>query len=454
MVKPVRSEILDHSEQAQNLLESVLREDDDDTTPADIISVEEALKERPIMQYDTGREKTRILFVTNDTTFLNPTDDSLERFFTLINYFDEMHIMVLRSGTVPTKPVLRVRDNIWVYIASAENWWWTPVVANEVVAEKQLMFAGGFRPDLIVALEPFESGLAAQMIGKRFNRPVQIHVRTDFTKRRFSKVSSRDKWRRMIARYVLKRATSVRAQTGRIKNNIKKYCPNVVDIKVLPRFNNFKSITEVEPEFDVHDKYKMYNKILLYMGALDKDSTLYQAIDVLKYVLANPRVGLIVVGDGVSQNDCVKKIQKLGLETQTVFLKSIIEPATYLKTADVLVVTDKHTQADEIALQGAVAGIPAIMTHTETREEYFTDEKNAFLCPDNEDKFLEKLRTLVHNLDVRAKFKGNLATQVVPRLAADSEVYQVLYRNSVEMVFLESDAGVGEQDEEGNSNVE
>ncbi len=405
----------------------------DETT----LPVDEVRFQGPTVKYDADRDKARVLFVTNDTSFLNPVDESLERFFKLTSEFDEIHIMVLRSGVIPTKPVLRVRNRIWLYVVSAEYWWWTPVIANEEMAINQLTFANGFRPDLIVALEPFEAGIAAQWIGKAQKCPVQIHVRRNFQTEAWRKESPRNKWRAWMARYVLRRASSVRYQTKQIKDTIAPLCNKNATLELLPRFNNFANIINHAPEFDVHEKYPMYNKIFLYIGALNYDSRLFGAIDVLKYVLANPRVGLIVIGDGPARADCERKLKNLGLQTQVVFAQKVNDISTYLKTADALFVSDTTAAADEIVLQSAVASLPAIMLETDLRLEYFTDTQNAFLCNADLSCFKEKLFTILHNDDIREEMRTQLIRTVLPRLAEDAQQYLVRYRESVERMIID-----------------
>ena len=439
MVRKRKLDDYDEQRRAESLLQdSVNKFSDTEENLDEQVSVAEALQERPLLKYNNNRTRTRVLFVTNDTSFLNPADDNLERFFAVAEYFDEMHIMVLRSGTIPTKPVLRVRSNIWVYIASAKYWWWTPVIANEDVAKQQLFFAGGFRPDVVVALEPFESGLAALWIGKSFSRPVQIHVRQNFLRKGFKSASKRNKWRVRIAWYVLRRAKSVRVQTKEIKEAVADWCKSTSRINLLPWINKFAEIKNSDSDFDVHDAYPMYEKILLFIGPLDYTSTLFGVIDAMKYVLANPKVGLVVLGDGPTKAECEEKMKKLGLHTQVVFPKKVPTIVPYLKSADVLVLTDQTALADELAMQGAVAKIPSIMSETEARSEVFTDTENAFICDDEEKCFIDKFQEVVHNETIRRQFKNSLEQKVAPFLSAQAATYQETYRNIVESVFLET----------------
>ena len=439
MVRSSRSSVTHSQATAAKQLEQSIAADieAEQADTADEISVEEARAERPVASYDDNRQRARVLFVTNDTNFLNRVDEGLDRFFDLAGEFDEIHIMVLRPGVLPTRPVLRVRERVWVYIASSEHWWWTPVIANEETAINQLKFANGFRPDLIVALEPFESGLAAQWIGKAQKRPVQIHVRRNFRSKSWRKENKHNKWRTLIARYVLSRATSVRVQTQQIRDSIQGWCRSDSNLSLLPRFNNFTSIIQHTPEFDLHTKYPMYEKILLYIGALNYDSTLFSALDGMKYVLANPRVGLVIIGDGPIRADCERKIEKLRLQTQVVFAKEVTDIATYLKTADALFLSDTTAMSDELALQAAVATLPTVMTETELRKEYFTDTQNAYICPKDLSCFKEKLLSMLHEPGVATGFQAQLAHTVRPRLAEDAQSYYQRYRETVERMVVD-----------------
>lgn len=62
----------------------------------------------------------------------------------------------------------------------------TPFAGIEMV-EEQLEFANGFRPDLIVARDPFESAIVALKIAKKYNRPTQLHILQDYSTADFYK---------------------------------------------------------------------------------------------------------------------------------------------------------------------------------------------------------------------------------------------------------------------------
>ena len=93
------------------------------------------------------------------------------------------------------------------------------------LAIDQLVFAEGLRPDLIVARDPFESAVLALWLGKKFSRPVQVHVLENYESSQFKNHSRSNFWRSFLPRFTLARVQSVRTSTkilaDRIAQNLK-----------------------------------------------------------------------------------------------------------------------------------------------------------------------------------------------------------------------------------------
>lgn len=352
---------IDASSAASSELEYVLRK----TKKADEapkVTVEQALAEPRVLQPDT-RNVTRALFISRDTSLLNPETQTLDGFLKLSDLFEEVHILILRQGIAPKDPVLRVAHNVWLYTAAAPFWWLTPRAGVRLV-EEQLVFAAGFRPDLIVARDPFESALAAAEISKRFACPAQLHVLEDYTSADFIRQASNNRWRRFLPRFTVKRFLSVRTATSTIERIIAKRF-TIPDLSILPRFQNYESLIKTKPTIDLKEKYKPFVFIMLYIGKLNHESTLYRAIDAARFSLRNPRVGLVVLGDGVAKGEFQKRTKILGIEKQVVFESNVTNAVPYLKSANLLIVTDTDADSDEVVLQGAAAGLPIIMSRTQ-----------------------------------------------------------------------------------------
>ena len=187
----------DASEYERAALEYVLEKETKAKDDTVYVSVEEAIKDAPVYEHQSNRDVTRVLFISQDESLLNPTEQSLDGYTNLADLFDEVHILILRQGIPAKNPVLRLAGNMWLYIASDRKWWGVTLRGNALVSD-QLVFADGFRPDIIVARDPFESAALGLHLSVTYERPLQIHVLEDYTTTEFKNAHLHHRWRRHL----------------------------------------------------------------------------------------------------------------------------------------------------------------------------------------------------------------------------------------------------------------
>ncbi len=402
-------------------------------------SIEVARHGKSLYEVVTDRDTTRLLFISRDESLLNQTKQSLDGYLDLPEVFDEVHVVILRPGIPAKNPVLRVAPNVWLYIATATSWWGTPFAALRLIRE-QLEFADGFRPDLIVARDPYESAVVARLIARRYGRAAQLHILEDFTNPQVQRRMDNSRLRYWIASYITKRFLSVRTATNQITDLVKRTYPAIPDVATLPRLNNYETFTRATVVKSLKQKYPQFSFIALYFGALSHESTAYQVIDAARYILQNKRVGLVIVGDGKARSEFEKRTTILGIANQVVFERVSEDMLGYLKTADVLVVSDSDSIADEVVLRGAAAGIPLIVTETPLRADLFTDGDSALFCPPGESVMMsEKLNMILNNFPLRSQLREQALAVVHTRLHEDPALYRRAYRTSVEQGLFVND---------------
>ncbi|MEK7639435.1 MAG: glycosyltransferase [Patescibacteria group bacterium] len=426
----------DISEHATSELEYVLDEEKKSREPVvPRVTAEEAMTHKRVYQADSSRDVTRVLFISTDTALLNPTTQSLDGYVNLSDLFDEVHILILRRGITSTNPVLRVGTNVWMYTASARYWWLLPAAGKKVI-EDQLVFASGFRPDLIVARDPFESALVALSIGKKYKRPTQLHVLEDFTTKSFLKKHHSNFWRRFIPRFTVTKFLSIRTATDLIEDMLHKYF-KAPDINTLPRLHSYESLISAPVTLDLKEKYRPFTFIILFIGKLSHQSTLFRAIDATRFVLRNPRVGLVVLGDGPARLEFQKRTEILGIKEQVVFETRESDIVPYIKSANLLVVTDTDADSEEIVLQGAAAGIPMVMAETERRADVFIDGQSTYLCePTDTQVFADRINELLNNIGTRRLFTETAQAMISLKFHQDPEEYREAYRMSIEQALF------------------
>ncbi len=399
--------------------------------PVATISVEEALRQAPVATRSSKRDITRVLFISQDATLLNPEHQSLDGYLNLSELFDEVHIVLLREGIPAKNPVLRVSANVWLYTASARYWLFTPKAALNLIYD-QLVFAAGFRPDLIVARDPFECAIVARKVARHFERPAQLHVLDDFTTDDFIKKARHNRWRKFLPRFTIKSFVSVRAGTGTIERLLARTF-TIRDLAILPRYHSYERIIDAPVTLDLKEKYKPFLFFILFIGKLNHESTLFRTIDAARFVLKNPRVGLIVLGDGPAKGEFQKRTKLLGIEKQVVFETRVLDAVPYLKSAHLLMATDSDSDSDEAILQSAAAGLPVIMSRTEKREDIFEHGVNGFLCDETDTQaFADRINDILNNVGLRKVFAMNAVELIAQKFHQNIDEYRESYRASIE----------------------
>jgi len=426
----------DASIHAASELEYILRSEKRTLDPAvPTVSAHEAMTGKPVFQVKSDRDVTRVLFISYNTELLNPTQQSLDGYINISELFDEVHILILRQGIPPKNPVLRAAENVWIYTASSKFWWLTPRTGLKMLAD-QLVFASGFRPDLIVARDPFESAVVAYKAGEKYGRATQLHILDDYTSADFLKKDKHNFWRRFMPRFTVRKFLSVRTETSTLLAMLQ-HKFTIPDIDTLPRYQDYESLLDVKASIDLKDKYRPFVFFMLFVGKLTHASNLHRAIDAARFVLRNPRVGLIVLGGGPSQGEFKRRTKILGIEQQVVFDDKVTDIVPYLKSANLMIVTDSDSDSEDLVLKGAAAGIPMVMARTERREDIFTDGESAFLCEAaNTQSFTDHIDDLLNDIGLRKQFTMNAQDIIRDKFHSKPDQYREAYRTSIEQAFF------------------
>jgi glycosyltransferase involved in cell wall biosynthesis len=404
------------------------------------VSIAEARQGAVHYEATSDRETTRLLFISQDTSLLNQTTQSLDGYLNLSEVFDEVHILILQVGLPSRNPVLRVAPNVWLYIVSSKAGLSMVEAAKTMIVE-QLEFADGFRADLIVARNPLMCGYLALWASRKYSRPALLHVREDFTQKKYFKKYAYPRLMAMLFRYVMKRFISIRTTTDRLTESLQKEYLHTTDIKTLPRFHNFAAIAQSTASIDIKQKYTQFSFIILYIGQLNHGCRAFQAIDSARNLMRSPKVGLVVLGDGEARTELQMRAKVLGIESQVVFEKNTDDMYSYLKSADVLIVPDTDEFSDELTIKGAAAGIPMVLAHTQQRQDLFTDGDSALFFEDNNIiNMSDQMKKVLNDLGVRTALAQSAMIKIGEKLHEDPLAYKLAYRDSVEGALFPEDS--------------
>jgi glycosyltransferase involved in cell wall biosynthesis len=429
----------DQSSRAEAILQHILTEEAVASEFRDErhMTVAEAMAARPVIDQDTGRNSARVLIVTTDESLLLEGSSIRTTYMELGKQLDELHVMCLiaREGK---ETFDRVSANVWFYQVRAKNWWNLPWAARRAASEA-LTWNGSPRPDVIVGVDPFEAGLAARLIAKRFDRPLQYHIETDIFDPSFKLANPDNPWRLRIANYLLKRADSVRTNTRNLRDALQKSYRRIKDVSVMPRFHNFAHILSDPPTFDLHERLTGFTFIILAFGPLSADSYLHELFSALNRLLHNPRIGLLVVGDGPAPQLFLDKVNLLGIAKNVVFEKKASDLVSYLKTADLMIEIDPKDEGEVRVLQAAAAGLPTVMYATALRRDLFVDGVSAFVCDPGDAECLTTKTAKFINTSAMRKQVAEAAKDIAKeRLHEDPAAHYQAMALAIESVLVSS----------------
>ena len=438
MSVPLKKESwIDPSQRAKNILDYVSEDTSEESLARKEaqVSVRQELQAQPIVSVESLRTKSRVLFITQDTSVLDETSEIFMHFNEVKDVFDEVHIVLLYDAGKEKRQTKRFGKNLWVYPLAVKHWLFLSQSITQF-AQQQLIFTGGFRPDVIVALNPFESGIAGITLAEKYDRPFQVHVMEDFTAPAFLEKRKDNKKRIQIAKQVLQRTQSIRTNSEHLREVLSKKFPKIEDVGLLPRHYNIKEILDASSTKSARSVFPQFSFVILFVGDLDHESTLFRAIDASRSVLMSPKIGLVVLGDGPVKKEAQKRAEILGVAKQVVFEAQTSKLLSFLQSANLLLCTDTTKKSDEVVMKAAAAGLPLLVAKTNVREDLFTDGESAFLCdPEDTVDFAQKLGKFLNTNSLRLQFARNAQDVIKSRLHEDPELYKISYRDSIEVVF-------------------
>ncbi|HVZ76234.1 MAG TPA: glycosyltransferase [Candidatus Paceibacterota bacterium] len=198
--------------------------------------------------------------------------------------------------------------------------------------------ASGF--DIVTSQDPFLRGLAALRAARRAKAKLNIQVHAD--------LKGQSWWKRLIARYVLRRADSIRVVSQRAANSLEsmRLRATITVLSVFVDSEAFRKIVPVPHE----------GKIILWIGRFEREKDPLGAIEIYKGVrAAGIDAKLVMLGKG-----SLEKSLRAEAEGLPVDFPGWVDPKPYLAQADVVLCTSRHESWGASIVEALAAGVPVV----------------------------------------------------------------------------------------------
>ena len=384
----------------------------------------------------------KVLFVSSDRNIFKKDSDIQSRYLDYGKLFEEIHVIVFSDKKLGNKNV-KIGDNVFVYptnhIFKLFYLWNIYKIAKKII----LLLGIGNSPLVISSQDPFEAGLAAWMLKKIYKIPLQIQIHTDFLSPYFGKGSFINKFRVILAKFLIPRADGIRVVSERIKNSlVASAClpvgraNSLVPITVLPIFIDTELIKAAPIRVDLHKKYPQFNFIILMVSRLTREKNVGLAIKAMaELVKKHPKLGLVIVGSGPELKKLKFLTSKLQLDESIKFENWTNDPSSYYKTADLFLLTSNYEGYGRTVIEAMVAGLPVVISDVGLVGEIVINDKNGVVVPVGDSKaVVDGVSSLIGDRAKRDRFLEN--TRKTFKMLIKKPEYLELYKKYTESCII------------------
>lgn len=194
--------------------------------------------------------------------------------------------------------------------------------------------------DVVTSQDPFLRGLFALYISRALKARLNVQVHAD--------IFSQSSVRQLLARFVLRRADSVRVVSEKVRQQVVNFGVNK-PVHVLPVFVDIARFRAVK-----HEPHEQ--KTILWIGRFEDEKNPLEAISILAQVR---KMGidakLVMLGTGSLLGQLQQEVGVLPVE-----FPGWQDPAEYLGFADVVLCTSKNESWGASIIEALAAGIPVV----------------------------------------------------------------------------------------------
>ena len=242
---------------------------------------------------------------------------------------------------------------------------------------------------LITAQDPFFAGLVGYLLKRGSGIKLEAQVHGDF----FGRYYRGQRLRLLVAKFVLKRADTIRVVGGRIKESILGLGMAENKITMSPIAIHSEIKKSLSADADWRARYPEYKKIFVWGGRMEPVKNLPWLVEMFAVVARlRPDYLLLLVGGG-SQRSCLqKKIIDLKITESIKLTPWVDDFFSGLCGADCLLLSSLSEGYGLVAMEAAAAGIKIIMNDVGVAGYELRSSESVKILPINDkQKWLEAI---------------------------------------------------------------
>lgn len=271
--------------------------------------------------------------------------------------------------------------------------------------------------DLITTEDPFSTGLVGCLLKNKYGTPLNVQVHCNFCNNKYWIRNRRINWLLdKIAKFVLKRADSIRVGTSLDKKNISRLGIAQNKINVIPVHMDLAKFSHGKGE-KIRTKLlgNEFSRLLTFVGRLSKEKDLVTMLKCIRIVTKQKKdILLAIIGSGREETKLKALTKKLGIEKNVRFLGKIPHEIVpdYLAASDIFLISSLFEGTCIAMAEAIAAGKPVVTTMVAGAEDLIINGKNGYLvkqkdCQQMAEKIIEVLQKY-HDFSSLEQFNRDL----------------------------------------------
>lgn len=147
-------------------------------------------------------------------------------------------------------------------------------------------------------------------------------------------------------------------------------------------------------------------KILLFVGRLGQEKNVTFLLSSFSQLVQElPHTKLVLVGGGPEEKNLKKQAEELGVVQSVIFTGTLprTEVVNCYLGADLFVFASKTETQGLVLVEAKAAGLPVVAIRAFGTSEMVTDGEDGFLTPEDSQTFINKIKILLTNQEIRGK---------------------------------------------------
>ena len=364
----------------------------------------------------------KILLLGGDEKILQGGSDSQKRLACYGLLAEQIYIVIFSASKIQPQQI----GNVFIYSSGGCR---RPTalfkgyfLAKNLIKQEKI--------GVVSSQDPFESAWVAHLLQKSCSIKLNIQIHGDFFSQNFWR---QQKWLNFFRYYeavwLLKKADSLRAVSGRVKKSlIDKLKISAEKIIVAPIYSDFFSLGAAPATKPSFDSLKPF--IFLTVARLSQEKNLPMALRAFSKLRQDSRGAVLrIAGEGRERKNLEGLARKLKIQDKVEFLGWLNKEAlcSEYRIADCFLLASDFEGWGLALLEAAYFSLPIVMTEVGVCGEIF-QPKNDALCssPRDEQKFLVNMQRVFSDMVLRELLGQNAKTALAKLLTKEQtmELYK------------------------------